>query len=125
MLSLHAICIDGGSRGNEALATAHASKFNAFWRTLVLDRVPGNPQNKKAPKNWSKACEKWCNGNMVVPLYNSAFEAGQNRSCLPLILLAIWRSTYGRTFMVTEMNRIGLGPDTLKNGDLLCVLFGC
>jgi hypothetical protein len=27
--------------------------------------------------------------------------------------------------MVTQMNRIGLGPRTVKEGDLICVLLGC
>lgn len=125
VLSLDAICIDGGNRGHETLATDHASKFNAFWRTLVTDRVPGNHKNKRAPKNWSRACEKWCNGNMVVPLYSHTLEVGKHRSCLSLIFAAIWRSTLGRRFMITEMNRIGLGPDTLQDGDLVCVLLGC
>jgi hypothetical protein len=33
--------------------------------------------------------------------------------------------SYGRNIIVPESNLIGLGPETLKEGDKICVLLGC
>lgn len=118
----------------------HNQNFNTFWRTLVADREQlniyaedididslsnndeifsfNNGEYLKqalahAPDEWATEAKAWMEGDMTVPdTSSSAFLRGA---------VGYIRS---KTFILTEKS-MGLGPETCREGDLVCVLMGC
>ncbi|CZT04791.1 uncharacterized protein RCO7_10711 [Rhynchosporium graminicola] len=97
-----------------------------FWRTLVADR---GPDGSNAPSWYHRAllyclADKTPNGDINTNKLIATFEAGSNLvvEFLQRVQSVIWN----RKFLVTQDHKlIGLAPMAARQGDMVCILYGC
>jgi len=101
-----------------------------FWRTLVADR--GHDGAKSPPRRWHMAC-KWvfqrkpARGQLNPSQSISWGECPETaKEFLRRVLAVVWR----RCLFTVPSSKgseglLGLGPETTKPGDLICILYGC
>jgi Heterokaryon incompatibility protein (HET) len=100
-----------------------------FWRTLVANRESSNGP-KQPPKHWPYAC-KWAFGRKAegrhLKIDDLIFHVYGQPSTRVLPFLqrmraVIWNRQLIRT---SRLNTLGLAPADVKQGDLICILYGC
>jgi Heterokaryon incompatibility protein (HET) len=123
VLSLDAIHVDEDPKPGGHLENNKSSKFDAFWRTLVTNRVPPLRKRTDAPQECGTFFKNWCKGEMLVTRPSMVFNVGMSHR--ESINRGIWNSIQGRRFIISETTRIGLAYKRVREGDLICILLGC
>jgi hypothetical protein len=106
---------------------------NAFWRTIVADRGPngGNP-----PPYYQVACqqafEQRATGDDLnterLMLMNSNTKPGSEKvvtEYLRRVQSVVWMRRLIRTTIGQSDDNLGLAPESVKEGDLICIVYGC
>ncbi|OCK75857.1 HET-domain-containing protein [Lepidopterella palustris CBS 459.81] len=94
----------------------------AFWKTLIAD---GGPQGR-APRHYRRACKDAFHG--LYPgqdLSSSAIVSETPNSAIADFLRRVQATTWNRCLCRTKRGRIGLVHRNTKEGDLVCILYGC
>jgi hypothetical protein len=106
---------------------------NAFWRTIVADRGPngGNP-----PPYYQVACQQAfyqrasdddLNTERLM-LMNSSIKPGSEKvvtEYLRRVQSVVWMRVLIRTTIGESDNNLGLAPQSVREGDLICIVYGC
>ncbi|KAH8590712.1 heterokaryon incompatibility protein-domain-containing protein [Bisporella sp. PMI_857] len=118
----------GGIPHNEP---AIKSVPDTLWRTLVADRGPGGTN---APSWYSRACLECLahvtqNGDLNT---STLIETPSSSTTMVSFLRRVQQVIWNRKFLKSlggpqriENKYFGLAPTTAKEGDLICILFGC
>lgn len=106
---------------------------NAFWRTIVADRGPngGNP-----PPYYQVACQQAFDQRAIdddlnierLMLMNSSIKPGSEKvvtEYLRRVQSVVWMRVLIRTTIAGSENNLGLAPQSVKEGDLICIVYGC
>jgi hypothetical protein len=106
---------------------------NAFWRTIVADRGPngGNP-----PPYYQVACQQAfaqrATGDDLnterVMLMNSNTKPSSEKvvtEYLRRVQSVVWMRRLIRTTIGQSDDNLGLAPESIKEGDLICIVYGC
>jgi hypothetical protein len=94
-----------------------------FWRTIVADR---SSEGRGSPNHYQRICqnifrERTAAGALIIPTLLTTDLSSLIKEYLELALSVVW----GRKLMRTSNGVIGLAPGTAKEGDIVCILFGC
>jgi hypothetical protein len=95
-----------------------------FWKTLVADR---GPYGRNPPAFYSRACRESVNkGGKESGVINTEALIDHGRCSIVAEFLrrvqaVIWR----RSLIRTAGGRLGLVHEDAKEGDLICILYGC
>ena len=106
---------------------------NAFWRTIVADRGPngGNP-----PPYYQVACQQAFEQRPTdddlnterLMLTNSSVRTGSEKvvtEYLRRVQSVVWMRVLIRTKIGENDNNLGLAPESVKEGDQICIVYGC
>jgi hypothetical protein len=106
---------------------------NAFWRTIVADRGPngGNP-----PPYYQVACQQAFDQRATdddlnterLMLMNSSIKPGSEKvvtEYLRRVQSVVWMRVLIRTTIGDSQNSLGLAPQNVREGDLICIVYGC
>jgi hypothetical protein len=106
---------------------------NAFWRTIVADRGPngGNP-----PPYYQVACQQAFDQRATdddlnterLMLMNSSIKPGSEKvvtEYLRRVQSVVWMRVLIRTTIGDSHKNLGLAPQTVREGDLICIVYGC
>lgn len=106
---------------------------NAFWRTIVADRGPngGNP-----PPYYQVACQQAFDQRATdddlnterLMLMNSSIKPGSEKvvtEYLRRVQSVVWMRVLIRTTIGESLNNLGLAPQSVMEGDLICIVYGC
>ncbi|KAI1475864.1 HET-domain-containing protein [Daldinia eschscholtzii] len=104
--------------------TTTSDLADGFWRTLVVDRGPnGENTPRYYPRLVRHALETGVPGETLntkdVVNWGNCRIVGE---VLQRVQSAIWNRSMIRT---KQGKRLGLTPDDTKQGDLICILYGC
>ena len=98
--------------------------FDQLWRTLVADR---DEEGNKAPRWYGRAfleCIQTPSQDMDIDTQkwiNSSHTPTLVKDFLRRVQSVIWN----RRFFTTDRGGVGLAPRQAKEGDSICILFGC
>ncbi|KAI0379978.1 HET-domain-containing protein [Hypomontagnella monticulosa] len=95
-----------------------------FWRTLVVDRSPtGENAQRYYPRLVHHALKQGVQGDAL----NTKDVVNWGRcGIVGEVLRRVQSSIWNRTMMRTKTDRrFGLAPQYTKQGDLICILYGC
>lgn len=98
--------------------TNEDGRYEAFWRTLVVDRTLN--WQEQAPAEWGALFEIWM-GPRDTDLKDA--PATRREAMFPFYAPAITRCM-SRSFVVTENGYFGLAPGRCREGDFVCLLKG-
>jgi hypothetical protein len=113
----------------EATGTKSNTKLpnppDAFWRTLVADR---DKYNRSPPPYYARACREIVIQSIgsddaidtTAPIYSGDFISVIEDFCRRL-LSVIWN----RVMIKTKKGSLGLVSEGVREGDLICILYGC
>jgi hypothetical protein len=106
---------------------------NAFWRTIVADRGPngGNP-----PPYYQVACQQAFDQRATdddlnterLMLMNSSIKPGSEKvvtEYLRRVQSVVWMRVLIRTTIGESHNNLGLAPQSVREEDLICIVYGC
>jgi hypothetical protein len=124
-LGLISMCTNAGHGQTASFTTDRKLIFDAFWRTLVLNRFKKTRVKTIAPENWAVPAKDWCDGDMVVPPYSGSSAQETDPLRPETFLNNIILSLRARRLVVTETSRLELASDAVQEGDLVVILFGC
>ncbi|KAI9733945.1 MAG: hypothetical protein M1834_002601 [Cirrosporium novae-zelandiae] len=99
-----------------------------LWKTLVADR---GPNGTITPTWYRRACLECLakvdvNGNLSTKeLLTNEHTPRQMVSFLERTTRVIWNRKFFSSFDDRRYTFFGLGPSKTKNGDVICILFGC
>ena len=97
-----------------------------LWRTLVADRGP-HGQNALTfyPRTWSETFKRFSNDNKNPLNTNDIIDTG-GCTIVADFLRRVQAVIWNRQLLRTVKGRsLGLVPDTAREGDLVCILYGC
>jgi hypothetical protein len=96
-----------------------------FWRTLVADR---GPNSANPPTFYSRACKEALEVIFQgIPLQTKQVIDQGRCTIIAEFLRRVQTVIWNRALMRTkrEPHQLGLVPSSSKEGDLICILFGC
>ncbi|RDW58486.1 hypothetical protein BP5796_12416 [Coleophoma crateriformis] len=96
-----------------------------FWRTLVADR---GLNGSHAPSWYHLAflhCLERSTPTGDIETKRIIEDCGQGYSFVVEFLRRVQSVIWNRKFLVTKDNRIGLAPMAAREGDVICILYGC
>ncbi|KAH6714263.1 heterokaryon incompatibility protein-domain-containing protein [Leptodontidium sp. MPI-SDFR-AT-0119] len=99
-----------------------------LWRTLVADR---GPDGKNAPPWYTRACWECLQyqdrrGDLDIPeLMENLKNPSTRITFLKRVQSIVWKRRFFETKGASHKSLFGLGSPAIKNGDLVCILFGC
>ena len=106
---------------------------NAFWRTIVADRGPngGNP-----PPYYQVACQQAFDQRAAdddlnterLMFMNSSTKPGSEKvvtEYLRRVQSVVWMRVLIRTTIGRTHDNLGLAPQSVKEQDLICIIYGC
>jgi len=95
-----------------------------FWRTLVADRGPEG--QTWVPPYWERAC-KHAFSKVPVRAHLNVVQMIDHRtnSFTKEFLQRALAVVFNRKFFEDEQGNVGLAPDEVRPGDLVCILDGC
>ena len=102
----------------------HGTPPEHFWRTLVADRGSGG---RNPPVYYSRACqESFRKGNTSSGVVDTTGLIEHERNSVVAqfsrrVQAAIWNRALTRT----KIGRFGLVASEVKEGDFVCILYGC
>jgi hypothetical protein len=112
------------------------SRLGAFWRTLCADILystqdeagrtfqRSTPAGKSSYVSWSDPLlDTWRRTTMNGGLRDT-FQMGERNEDKNAFHYAVECASEGRKFFITSKGYMGVGPDSLTNGDLIFVLLG-
>lgn len=94
-----------------------------FWRTLVADRgTHSNP-----PYYYARACsETVTRGGLGSGAFDTmALKSYERNSSIAEFCRRVQSVIWNRAMIRTESGKLGLVSNRVKEGDLVCVLYGC
>lgn len=92
-----------------------------FWRTLVADRGPGGSD---PPSFYGPACETVFQEAMDDTL-DTSMLINHGSSVTVDFLKRVQAVIWNRRMMRTSNSWLGLAPKAAREGDLICILYGC
>ncbi|PMD32217.1 hypothetical protein L207DRAFT_500679, partial [Hyaloscypha variabilis F] len=95
-----------------------------FWRTLVADR---GSDGKNPPVYYARACqESFRKGNTTSGVVDTTGLIEHERnSVVAQFCRRVQAAIWNRALVKTEAARLGLVAASVKEGDLVCILYGC
>jgi hypothetical protein len=94
-----------------------------FWRTLVADR---GPNGRNAPSFYTRACHESFKRTIWGEPVNTRQLIDEGRCTIVAeFLRRVQAVIWNRLLMRTGKGRLGLVHETTKEGDLICILYGC
>ncbi|MCJ1394577.1 hypothetical protein MMC18_007457 [Xylographa bjoerkii] len=95
----------------------------AFWRTLVADR---GANGRNPPTFYPRACKESINKMTEgEPLDTKKLIDEGRCTIVAEFLRRVQAVVWNRRLMHTERGHMGLVHETVKRGDVICVLYGC
>ena len=107
----------------------------AFWRTLLANRDPRNPEGTTKPdadfgarffQPWFEVVLGDDGVNMNRGWARKYYQEHSNLGEKPVTMFSKWveNASLGRRLFRTGRGYIGTGPESIQEGDLICVLYG-
>lgn len=93
----------------------------AFWRTLVADR---GPDGRDPPSFYGPACDTVFQEAMDDTL-DTSMLINHGSSVISDFLKRVQAVIWNRRMMLTANSWLGLAPKAAREGDLICILYGC
>ena len=95
-----------------------------FWRTLVADR---GSDGKNPPVYYSRACqESFRKGGTTQGVVDTmGLIEHERNSVVAQFCRRVQAAIWNRALIRTEAGRLGLVANNVKEGDLVCILYGC
>jgi hypothetical protein len=95
-----------------------------FWRTLVADR---GSDGKNPPVYYARACqESFRKGNTTSGVVDTTGLIEHERnSVVAQFCRRVQAAIWNRALVKTKAGRLGLVASNVKEGDLVCILYGC
>lgn len=94
-----------------------------FWRTLVADRgTSSNP-----PYYYARACRETVmrGGLRSGAVDTMALKSYERNSIIAEFCRRVQSVIWNRAMITTESGKLGLVSNSVKEGDLICILYGC
>lgn len=94
-----------------------------FWRTLVADRgTCSNP-----PYYYARACRETVmrGGLRSGAVDTMALKSYERNSIIAEFCRRVQSVIWNRAMITTDSGKLGLVSDSVKEGDLVCILYGC
>lgn len=123
-LSLENMCTDEGTKETGTFTTDENIIFEAYWRTLVLNRYSYAIARSAAPESWGRAAKEWCEGDMSLPVVLPALYNFQGTD-LEQFKNNVQESIPSRKFILTETMRMGMATSLVQEGDMICIFLSC
>lgn len=92
-----------------------------FWRTLVADR---GPDGRDPPSFYGPACETVFQEAWDDTL-DTSMLINHGGSVISDFLKRVQAVIWNRRMMLTANSWLGLAPKAAREGDLICILYGC
>ncbi|TQV92543.1 heterokaryon incompatibility protein (HET) [Cordyceps javanica] len=92
-----------------------------FWRTLVADR---GPDGRDSPSFYGPACETVFQEAMDDTL-DTSMLINHGSSVTADFLKRVQAVIWNRRMMRTSNKWLGLAPKAAREGDMICILYGC
>ena len=100
-------------------------RHEALWRTLIADRIRHGDQVVAAPSYLGRSFDPWMGRN------GPSWKEMKSRRTMSTFtyqaqeyLGAMGRWMTSRAFLITDRGLVGLGPASMRKGDVVCVLRG-
>jgi hypothetical protein len=94
-----------------------------FWRTLVADR---GRHGRNPPTYYSRACKESITKGLTSGALNTTELINDGRcSVVSEFFRRVQAVIWNRSLMRTEHKRLGIVRKDVREGDLICVLYGC
>lgn len=95
-----------------------------FWRTLVADR---GKDGRNPPVYYAKACkESVSKGGLLTGAVNTtSLIHNERNSIVAQFCRRVQAVIWNRSLIQTESKRLGLVAKGVRQGDLVCILYGC
>ncbi|KAL9114300.1 MAG: hypothetical protein Q9227_001722 [Pyrenula ochraceoflavens] len=95
-----------------------------FWRTLVADR---GSDGKNPPVYYSRACqESFRKGGTTQGVVDTmGLIEHERNSVVAQFCRRVQAAIWNRALIKTEAGRFGLVSNNVKEGDFVCILYGC
>jgi hypothetical protein len=95
-----------------------------LWRTLVADR---GPDGTNPPSWYHRAClyclsHRTNNGDLNTRILIAEAKASMMVEFLKRVQSVVWNRKF---FLSKEKGRFGLAPKRTREGDMICILYGC
>ena len=96
----------------------------ALWRTLVGDRASNG---LSPPDHWPLALSKALSQTVRKSPIDTSQLVGNHSTATSVreFLRRVQEVTWGRALIKTKHEYLGLAHETVKNGDSICILYGC
>lgn len=94
-----------------------------FWRTLVADRgTSSNP-----PYYYARACRETVmrGGLRSGAVDTMALKSYERNSIIAEFCRRVQSVIWNRAMIMTDSGKLGLVSNSVKEGDLICILYGC
>ncbi|KAK0664574.1 heterokaryon incompatibility protein-domain-containing protein [Cercophora samala] len=95
-----------------------------FWRTLVADR---GKDNRNPPYYYATACKESVKkgGLRGGSVDTGALIASERNSIIAEFCRRVQAVIWNRCMIKTELGTLGLASQDVRQGDLVCIIFGC
>jgi hypothetical protein len=94
-----------------------------FWRTLVADR---GRHGQNPPTYYARACKESITKGLRSGALNTTALINDGRcSVVAEFFRRVQAVIWNRSLMRTDMGHLGIVSKDVKEGDLICILFGC
>ena len=96
---------------------------DAFWRTLIADR---GPNGLNPPAFYPLACKSALNKSVEGSNISTGTLVHNGKSDIVAeFLRRVHEVIWMKRLIKTKHELLGMGPDTTKRRDLICILYGC